>query len=265
MISASDSMRFDSCCRLAMLSEHERSGIGTLGERTLHVILKHFFEPDTVFHEVRVGRYVADICRGNEITEIQTRGFAALRQKLIAYCGNYHVNVVYPIAQKKYISWLDPDSGELSKHHKSPKVGKVWDFLYELYALRPIMPLNRVRFTLVMCEMEEFRLLDGWSNDKKRGSTRHERIPTALYDIITLSERKDYAILIPESLGDSFTTADFAKAAQMTRKTAGYAVRTLETIGVVEKTDRIKNTRFKSVLVALSLISPKNCVVSDDT
>ena len=241
MIDLHESLRFDEVLQNVLLSEHARSGIGTLGERTLHAVLKRNFEPDTEHHEIKVGRYVADILRGDEITEIQTRSFRSLRPKLLAYRGNYRVNVGYPIARTKYLSWVDPDTGEVGGRRRSPKAGKPWDVLYELYALRPILPLEGVRFTLIFCDMDEYRLQNGWGRDKKHGASRFERVPTALCDILTLEKPEDFAALLPETLGERFTTAEFAKAAKMTRTTAGYGIRTLETLGVIEKTDKIKN------------------------
>lgn len=226
-----------------MINGHEKRGIGTLGERTLHSVLKHFFEPDTSFHEIKLGRYVADICKDGEITEIQTRQFYALKNKLNAYKDSYKVNVVYPIAAEKYILWIDPESGEIGERHKSPKQGKPWDILYELYSLRPIMPLTNVRFTLVFCNIEEYRLLTGRSHDKKHfGSSRFERIPTELVGKMILEKSDDFSVLIPETLGEHFTAAEFAKAAKMTRRKAGYALLTLISLDVIEHTETVNRT-----------------------
>lgn len=237
MITQNEKHRFDAVCRDVLTSEHLRSGIGTLGERTLHLILKKYFEPDDTCHEQKIGRFVADIRNGGGITEIQTRQFSAMRKKLTAFTKEYPVNVVFPIAATKQLTWVDPESGELSEKRKSPKKGQPWDILRELYALRPIMPLDNVKFTLVFTDMDEFKLLDGWSRDKKRGASRYERIPTALCDIITLDKPSDYSILVPPTLGDDFTAAELAKAAKMTPRAAGYAIRTLVTLGVIEHTD----------------------------
>ncbi|MBQ8508454.1 MAG: hypothetical protein IJ493_00935 [Clostridia bacterium] len=232
---------FDTIQRRIITSEHERCGIGTLGERTLHVILKHFYEPDTALHEQKVGRYVADIRRDGEIVEIQTRGFRALRAKLTAFTPEYRVKVVYPIAAVKHLTWLNPETGELSNRRKSPKRGSVYDFLYELYALRPILPLDGVSFDLVFLDMDEFKTLTGWGKDKKHGAPRYERIPTALREIVTLETPADFMRLVPESLPETFTTAEFSKAAKLSYTVAGYGVRTLVTLGVIEPTDKRKN------------------------
>ena len=178
MITNEQKLRFDTVCREVLTSEHELRGIGTLGERTLHVILKKYFEPDRSLHAVKVGRFVADIKKNDEITEIQTRSFGSMRKKLEVFTNDHRVNIVFPIAASKHLSWVNPESGELTSWRKSPKRGQPWDILYEMYALRPMMPLRNVRFTLVFMNIEEYKLLDGWSHDKKRGAHRYERIPT---------------------------------------------------------------------------------------
>ncbi len=242
MISENDKLRFEECRRNATLNPARRDGIGRLGERTLHQILKYYFEPDDTFHEIKVGRYVADICRDGSITEIQTRAFRSLRGKLKAYRDKYNVNVVFPIAMKKHLSWVSPETGEIISRRKSPKKGQPWDILYELYSLRPDMPLGGVKFTLVLCEMEDFKLLNGYGEDKKKRAPRFERIPTALCDIVTLESLADYAMLVPSSLGEHFTAAEFAKAAKMTRRTAGRAIQTLVTLGVISHIGTEKRT-----------------------
>lgn len=237
MVSDTQKTQFDKCVREALLSERRRKGIGTLGERTLHLILKSFLEPDIEHHEIKLGCYVADICRGDEIIEIQTRGFAALAPKLSAYRPDYKVTIVYPIADVKYISWIDPETGEVSERHKSPKRGKPWDVLYELYALRSLLPFEGVRLMLVFMTMDEFKLLTGKSRNKKSfGASRFERVPTELCDILEFNEPSDYAALVPPTLADEFTAAEFAKAAKMTARTAWRALQVLLALGVIERT-----------------------------
>ena len=49
-----------------------RAGIGTLQEKTVNAIFKHYLIPFTEYHEVTVGNYIADIFFEGEIIEIQT-------------------------------------------------------------------------------------------------------------------------------------------------------------------------------------------------
>ena len=55
--------------------EHKRAGIGTYGEKTVHSVLKNYFEPFEDSHEQKVGGFVVDIVGDNGIIQIQTAAF----------------------------------------------------------------------------------------------------------------------------------------------------------------------------------------------
>lgn len=73
---------FLDACNKIVQNGNSQNGIGTLKEKTLHAVLKNFYEPDTTHQEIRVGRFVADIKKDNEIIEIQTRSFNNMRKNL---------------------------------------------------------------------------------------------------------------------------------------------------------------------------------------
>ena len=75
---------------------HNNKGIGTLSEKTLHAVLKLYYEPDEDKHEVAMSGYYADIYNDKGIIEIQTRQLNKLRDKLSVFLQDYHVTVVYP-------------------------------------------------------------------------------------------------------------------------------------------------------------------------
>ena len=85
IVSCSNDERFLAACDRIIHTEHIENGIGTLSEKTVHSVLKYYLEPDTSFHEVKTGRYVADIRTPDGIYEIQTRQFNKLRNKLEAF------------------------------------------------------------------------------------------------------------------------------------------------------------------------------------
>lgn len=76
-----DCNRFQQACRQARESLRGQNGIGTIGEKTLHAALKAYYEPDAESHEIKIGRYIADIVGENGIIEIQTQSFDKLRKK----------------------------------------------------------------------------------------------------------------------------------------------------------------------------------------
>ena len=220
-----------------------RQGIGTLGERSLHAILKCYIDSNESHHEVPlgIGRLVADVFDGNTVTEIQTRGFSALYKKLVRILDVYPVNVIYPLTHKKRLHWVDAATGEISAPRKSPKTGSFTDAFRELYALQDILTHPQLTITLMLLDMDEYRLLNGWSADGKKGSHRAERIPTALVDSYTLKTAQDYAALLPASLPERFTTADVVKQARMNKRAAGNAVQVLMRVGAIHRVGKKGN------------------------
>ena len=233
---------FEKACSLVIGQERQRNGIGTLGEKTLHAVLKNYFEPHPENHEIRVGRFVADIVCENGVIEIQTRSFNRLLVKLENFLEYCNVTVVYPIPEIKYLSWIDMQTGEVTKHRKSPKKGTIYDCAAELYRIKYTLDNPRMCLCLCMLTVEETRYLNGWSRDGKRGSTRCDRVPTALNDEIWLRCPSDYSMFIPEGLDEDYTSSDFASAAHISLKTAQTLLNLLTYLGVVERISKRSNS-----------------------
>lgn len=121
-----DTRRFEEIKNRIVGTERARVGIGTLQEKTIHAVLKDYYAPDIAMQEVPVGGFVADICTGTEIIEIQTAHFDNMRKKLDCFLADYPVTVVYPIPQIKYLIWVDVETGECSKPRKSTVKGSVY-------------------------------------------------------------------------------------------------------------------------------------------
>ncbi|MCL2299031.1 MAG: hypothetical protein FWC27_02645 [Firmicutes bacterium] len=217
------------------------SGIGTLGEKTLHAELKRLFEPDTDAHEIRVGPYIADIVGEGGIIEIQTGNFSRLRPKLSAFLEVSQATVVYPIAHKKWLLWVDPENGETSPRRKSPREGDFPDALWELEKIKALLGHPNLRLCLLLVDLEEYRLRDGWSRDQKRGSHRYERIPLALAGRLDLCRPEDWrseaaqSAFFPTSLPSPFTSKDYAKAARLSVHAAQTALRVLALMGAAAR------------------------------
>ncbi len=209
-------------------------GIGTLQERTLHAMLKRHLEADESCHEIPVGNYIADIKRGEEIIEIQTRAFEKLKPKLRAFLEAHTVTVVYPIAQIKWLTWMDPQSGELTKKRRSPKIGTEHEVFCELWKIKDHLIHPRFRLKLIFLELEEYRMKNGWSADGKKGSTRMERIPIDVIRTVDVTSVAAFADLLPP-LPTPFTVTDYQKARHCTNRSASRALYVLREIGAVER------------------------------
>lgn len=211
-------------------------GIGTLGEKTLHAVCKLYMEPDPAYHEIKSGDFVADIAREGQITEIQTRSFSRLREKLRYYLDSgYVVNVVYPVPAVRWVCWLDPKDGSVSERRKSSRKGNLYSLIEELYTLRQIANHPNLDFTVLLLEVQDYRALAPKGKDRKRGSTRYERIPIALIDRITTGASDGFAALVPGDLPETFTAADFAKISGANPTQASMTLSFLTQMGVTER------------------------------
>ncbi len=215
--------------------DRQRLGIGTLGEKTVHAILKNYYEPDEDHQEIPIDRFVADIFSNEAIIEIQTRNFNKLREKLNTFLPLYPVTVVYPMPRYKWLVWIDEETGAMSTKHKSPKKGNPYEAFAELIKIKMFLKHPNLRLRLAMLDMEEYRLLNGWSRDKKRGSSRYDRIPIEFVEEIEINCPQDYMQLIPIELGDRFTSAAFAKAAHLSRPLAQTVLNILYEVGVITR------------------------------
>ena len=216
-------------------------GIGTLGERSLHRILKLYTDPCRENHEVSYLGYVVDVMNSDGITEVQTRDFARLLPKLSAFLRETRVTVIYPITRIRTLVWLDPETGEASKPRRSPKRGKPSDALPELSRLLPVIGNDRLTVKIFMLDTEDYKERNGRGRDRKHYATRYERLPTELVDIIELNSRDDYRALIPSGLADGFTAADFDRASSLRGMRAHFSLKFLLELGLLtrEKEGRV--------------------------
>ncbi len=227
--------QFESAKNKIIGIKRNRNGIGTLSEKTVHAILKNYYEPDEDYHEIPVNGYVADIYRDGNIIEIQTANFNKLRNKLDVFLNDYHVTVVYPMPYIKWLSWLDEETGYIGPKRKSPKKGNPYEAFYQLYKIKSYLTNPNIRIKIIMMNMEEIRLLNGWSKDKKKGSSRFDRIPTEIVEEIDLYSLEDYMQMVPIELAETFCSKDYAKASHLSIGMAQTALNILTYTGTVKR------------------------------
>lgn len=224
-------------------TERTREGIGTLSEKSVHAVLKNYFAPNPEFQEVPIEGYVADIYTGQEIIEIQTRQFNRMRDKLEAFLPICPVTIVYPMAAKKTLVWIDPETGEEVERRKSPKKVSIYEIFDELYKIKFFLTRPNLRIKMVFLELEEHKLLDGYGNDRKKRASKHDRIPLEILSEMNMECVEDYMQFVPfELLEEEFTSKDFAKEAKIHPKYAGVVVHVLHHVGILERVGKQGNS-----------------------
>lgn len=236
-----DKLLFESVCDEVIGQRQGMNGIGTLSEKTIHSVLKSYLSPNDLNHEIKVGGFVADICTGKEIIEIQTRDFNKLRRKLTTFLAFAPVTIVYPIPKVKWLRWVNPQTGEISPARKSPKIGTPYIIFPELYKIKDYLLNPNLRLKIMLINMEEYRFLDGWSQDKKKGSSRCDRFPTELVEEVMINCLEDYMQLIPDQLNEMFTSKEFKKSSGLPMGHAQTALNVLHYVGAVDRVGKKGN------------------------
>lgn len=232
---------FSEACYKMIGSLQGQNGIGTLREKTVHSVLKYYYAPNPAYHEIKIGSYVADICIDGEIFEVQTRNFNTMRNKLDFFLQEHDVTIIYPVAHTKWLSWMDMETGEISPKRKSPKTGTFYQIIPELYRIKMFIRHPNLHFIIALIDVEETRCLNGWSYNKKRGSSRMDGIPVNLYDEIRIDTPSDYNIFLPETLVTDFTSKDLAAAARISQQAAATLLNVLLETKIIERTGKSGN------------------------
>ena len=180
-------------------------GIGTLGEKTLHLALKYYFAPDPETHERPLGSFVADAVTEEGVIEVQTRGLSRLKPKLDAFLPLCPVTVVHPVAVEKWLLRVD-ENGELLSKRRSPKHESVYSAMREIYTLRNYM--GNENFRIAVCGVA----LSEYSVAGKRGRKyKLDRMPLALHALWMLESPEDYAALLPRAFPEAFTLPELCE------------------------------------------------------
>lgn len=209
--------------------------IGTLSEKSIHSEIKNYLEPNKEYQEVKVGNYIADIKRDNEIFEVQTQQFKNLISKLNYYIKNgYDITVVYPLVQEKYINWIDPISTEIVERRKSSYKKYIQDIFKELYWIKDYIANEQIKLKIITLTAEEYKYLDGYGQNQKYKATKIDKVPSKIINEINIQSVNDFKIFLPDTLPKEFTSKDFQKYTRSRSKYLGSGLKILREIGVIK-------------------------------
>lgn len=214
---------------------HNDKGIGTLSEKSVHGVLKWYFEPDADCHEVALDGYFADIYNQEGVIEIQTRSFDRLREKLAVFLNHYPVTIVYPLAVNTWVFRFDEETGEVLSKRKSPIHRTVYDAFVELYKIKQYLKADGLKIKIVFLEIEEYRLISRTRRVGRKTSDKYDRIPLGITDIVSIDRPEDYMQFVPYELEEEFTSAKFAQACKIGQQHAALILNILHEVGVVHR------------------------------
>ncbi|RDV14941.1 hypothetical protein DXT99_11675 [Pontibacter diazotrophicus] len=191
------------------------NGIGLRNERSLHAALKQWAAlPEDKF-EVPLDGYVIDMVRGDQLIEIQTRNFSAIRNKLTSLIAQHKVHLLHPVTAEKWVVQVDATGQKTTSRRKSPYKGKLTDLFEELVRIPELMTHDNFSLEVLFINEEEVRCRDGkGSKHRKRVSVVDRRL-IAVVASHQFSNTKDFIAFIPKTLLQPFSNKDLAASLQL--------------------------------------------------
>jgi len=236
MLTSYDKLKFDNLITDYALHGKPEQGIGTYSEKSLHYILKNFFESDTDCHEVSYKGFVADVKNGSSITEIQSTTFRGLNNKLDAFLEDSSVRLVFPIISKRRIIWIDPETGDVQRSKRTVSED-IFTLAPELLYVVEYLRDPSLIVTVVTIEADEYRKLDGWGRYRKNNATKMDIVPTALIDVKDLDFPDDLEQFVPDSLGEVFLRQEYSKATRLKGRSLWAVLKMLEEMRVIRRVE----------------------------
>jgi hypothetical protein len=163
--------------------------------------------------------YVVDVLRKGTIYEIQTRNFAAIKNKLAVLSKEWRVVVVYPIPVTKWILRTDKE-GSVMYRRKSPKTGTCFDVFNEVIYLTSVLPDPSITLELSFLEIEEEHCDDGLGSWKRKGVSVINRKLLSVISTTSLSEPEEYRRLLNIPTDIPFTTSDIELSSGVSKRLA---------------------------------------------
>jgi hypothetical protein len=213
-------------------------GIGLLQEKSLHAALKAWYAREGDRLEVPVDGFVVDIVRGEQLIEIQTRNFSALKAKLARLTAGHPVHLVYPVAREKWIVRLAADGEKVLNRRKSPRRGSVEHLFTELVRIPALVAHPNFTLEVLLTQEEELWRDDGRGSWRRKGWSISDRRLLGVVDTVLLSSPDDFRALLPPALPQPFTARDLARALGRPPYLAGKMAYCLRAMGIIEVAGR---------------------------
>ena len=210
-------------------------GIGRLSEKTMHRMLKLYYEPDESLHEIECFGSVADVKNDGGIIEIQRASLAYLIPKLERFLPHSPVTVVHPIVAKKRVRRLNTETGEITSSGRAVKGKTVFDSAFEIYKIRKFIGNEGFTLILLLLDCDEYKVHDPRARRGRGGDHRVECIPTDVIAEYILCDPTDYLALLPDDLADGFTAEEFKKSVKSRSRYAYYYLRLLVDLGLMTR------------------------------
>ncbi|MFA7079905.1 MAG: hypothetical protein WC203_03295 [Candidatus Bathyarchaeia archaeon] len=202
-------------------------------EYSLHQEIKKACSISGDKFEVKLGKYIVDILRENLIIEVQTKNFSALKEKLQILTSNHQVRLVYPLVERKWITYVTKNNIVIDRR-KSPRKGVLTDVFRELVMIPHLMGRENFSLEVLFIDEEEIRCADGKGSWRRRGVSIKERKLLSVNKRVVFQDKSDYLKVLPEELKEFFTNRELSKVAKIPIRTAQQITYCLRKSGIIQ-------------------------------
>lgn len=207
--------------------------IGTLNESSLHAQLKQLLSEQGDEFEVDLEGFVIDIRRGDLLIEVQTGSFGAMGRKLDRLLADYQIQLVHPVATETYLH--KPGA----KPRRSPNRGTVYSVLDELVSIPTLLDHPNLTLVVYLVTVDKIQTFDPKARRGRGGWRTVDKQLRSIEELHHFNGTQDLTALLPDGLGQTFTTADMASAGNFGRDVAqklAYCLRALDRIEILDRT-----------------------------
>lgn len=234
---------------LVVLNERRDQGIGSLQEKTIHRVLKNYYEADKRQQEIPIEGFYADILRDDgSVVEIQTKSFDRLRPKLEVFLKEHIVTIVYPMVDSRTLCYIDEDTGEILRRRKSPKHMKDEETFVELYRIKSYLSHPNIRIKLVVLECEDYYFESQSASGRSLYLKKFDSMPLGIVREVDLNRVEDYMQFVPLDLEEDFTLKEYSKASGLSHDLAGISLRVLTELGILSRVGKRGNAYLYRVV-----------------
>ena len=224
-------------------------------ESSLHATLKILLSKPGDQIEAPVDGFVIDIMHDDQLIEIQTGNFAALKYKLPTLLDKFPIFLVYPIPVEKWIlRELDPE-GTSAKKRKSPKHGRVEQLFNEIVRIPHLVMHQNFSLLVLMTKELEIWQNDGKGSWRRNGWSIKDRILLDIVQRYEFRSPKDYLSLLPGNLPARFTCLQIAGMLSIPHNLARRMVYSLRMMEIIERVGK-RGRAFVYQIISDQLLEP---------
>lgn len=203
------------------------------GESSLHASIKQIYKTEGALEEVRLDGYWIDIVSGDQLIEIQTGNFFAIKAKLEQLLERHPIRLVHPIPLNKWIVQPGADIGSLTRR-KSPRRGRIEDVFRELIYIPHLIRHPNFTLEVVLTTEEELREADGRGSWRRKFISIIDRRLIEIIETRRFSTPNDFLSMIPSALMSGFTNRNLSDNLHIPLRLAGKMTYCLRNAGLLQ-------------------------------